>query len=107
MCLRSSGIPWIKLSLFLLLLKFPMALFEHTVCKWARFTVSLLTFLLHGSHVIGSASDAHLMHLVSWIIMSLFGIECIFIFVARDNVSMILLSFKVKANQEWFFFIDV
>lgn len=41
-CLRSSGIPWIKLSLFLLLLKFPMALFEHTVCQWARFTVSML-----------------------------------------------------------------
>lgn len=42
MCLRSSGIPWIKLSLFSFLLKFPMTLFEHTVCQWPRFTVSQL-----------------------------------------------------------------
>lgn len=42
MCLRSRGIPWIKLSLFSLQLKFPMTLFELRVSQWERFTVSQL-----------------------------------------------------------------
>lgn len=66
MCLRSNGIPWIKLSLFSLLLKFPMTLFEHTVsvgkvhCVIAR-SLSCFTEVMWP----GFASDAH--SKLSWI----------------------------------------
>lgn len=38
MCLRSSGIPWLKLSLFSLLLKFPMTLFEQSLAHFSCFS---------------------------------------------------------------------
>lgn len=45
MCPRSRGIPWIKLSLFSLSLKFPMTPSEQRASGWPSFTASALARL--------------------------------------------------------------
>lgn len=45
MCPRSRGIPWIKLSLFSLSLKFPMTPSEQRASGWPSFTASELARL--------------------------------------------------------------